>query len=239
MKKVKTICLLIAIILSALMLVGCGGNGKSPSNGVPDRTAELVILDYFDERDLRQGYYNSYSFNVIHNYDKGSNSDAAVINLKIEYNYATENTSIPVWYSYNKSSDLWTLDRKGSWSESTFSYFGDKLVGRWRINYFNDYYEIEIKSVNGNNVTLEYNISAPATVSMGLDPDRMLRLDGSGTYELNNWGGISIPFDLPEGFYCNKGGGRWGEKSTDLEIRVDPQQGCTGYINGMLSYVAP
>ena len=229
----------IALLFFALLvlLTGCG-NSQS-AKGVPDRTAELVILDYFDERGMRQGDYNSYSFNVIHNYDKSSNSDAAVINLKIEYNYAVENTYVPVWYSYNKSSELWTLDRKGNWSESAISFSGEKLIGRWRISNYDDNYEIEIKSVNGDSITLDYDIYAAATVSMGLDPDRMLSVDGSGTYSLSNWG-ITIPFDLPDGFYCNKGGGRFGEKSTDLNIRIDPQQGCnSGYIYGSLSFVQP
>lgn len=238
MGKIKRILSLAVLTLCIIQLTACGGSA-STAKGVPDRTAELVVLDYFDERGMQHGDYNSYSFNVIHNYDKSSNSDAAVINLKIEYNYASESTYVPVWYSYNKSSDLWSLDRKGNWSESVMNYSGDKLIGCWRINYYDDYYEIEIKSISGNNVSLNYSIYAAATVSMGLDPDRMLSVDGEGTFTLTNWG-VSIPFDLPEGFYCNKGGGRFGEKNTDLNILFDPQQGCnSGYINGSLSYVQP
>lgn len=237
MKKATLSLALVVSAIFTLLLSGCGSSGSSSSKGVPDRTAEMVVLDYFDERDMQQGDYNSYSFNVVHNYDAGSKSDAAVINLKIEYNYATENTYIPVWYSYDKSSELWTLDRKGNWSESAISFFGDKLVGRWRIDYFDDYYEIEIKSVDGDSVTLDYDLYAAATVSMGLDPDKILSLDGSGTYPLNN-GRITIPIELPEGFYSNKG--LVGEKNTDFYIQIDPQQGCSiGYINGLLKYTQP
>lgn len=226
----KFVCFVIVFsTLFVCVLSGCGGS--SSAKGVPDRTAELVVLDYLEEEDMESDDYDSYRFTVDHNYDKSSNTDAATINMTIEYTYATQTLSIPVWYTYNKSSDLWALQRKGSWTEGNIVYNCDMLVGRWYLDWFNDHYEINIKSADASSVTLDYSISAPATVSMGLDPDVYLNLEGRGSYE-NYGGGFTIPIDLPDGFYCNS------SRSAKLRILLSPQRGCyAGYIDGQLYYI--
>ena len=226
------------LILLAAVLLPLSGCGENAGGGVPDGTAEMVVLDYFDEFDIGSDRYDSYSFAVAHNFDKSANLDAAEISLTIEHPYARETTSIPVWYSYNKSSGQWTLSRKGSWSESAFSYYGDKLIGAWVIDYFDEQYTISVWSIGEDSATLDYSISAPATVSMGLDPDKELHIEGSGTYTLTG-SHISIPIALPDGFYCNQGGVRLAERTTTLSIRIDPQYGFKGYLSGSLSYLAP
>lgn len=235
MNRKKLSRILMVLVLILLMLSGCG---ESAGKGVPDRTAEMVVLDYFDEFDIWPDEYDSYSFTVSHNYDKSSKTDAAVIHLTLQHPYATETTYIPVWYAYNKSSDQWTLARKGEWSESAFSYYTSKLIGAWVIDNLNQEYTISVRSINGDSVTLDYSISAPATVSMGLDPDKELYLEGSGTYTLKN-SNISIPIDLPDGFLaCNSP--LIYEKNTRLSIHLSPQFGFNGgYLLGQLSYSTP
>lgn len=226
----KTVCFSLALIVFFVcVLSGCGES--SSVKGVPDRTAELVVLDYLEEEDMESDDYDSYSFTVNHNYDKSSNTDAATIHLTMEYTFATQTLSIPVWYTYNKSSDLWTLQRKGSWTEGSLVYNWDMLMGKWSLNWFNDYYEINIKSADESSVTLDYYISAPAIVSMGLDPNVYLDLDGSGSYKITG-GGFTIPIDLPDGFYCDR------SQSTKLRVVLSPQRGCSaGYIDGQLYYI--
>lgn len=226
--------LLLIVMCATLFFVGCGAN-----NGVPDQVAEYAVLDYLDGRSLGQGEYNNYSFTVTHNVDKNSNIDHAVIDLEIQYNYATEKTRATIDYFYDRGSEHWNVERAGEWSDAVFAPIPEKLPGPWRIDYFNDCYELNIDSVRDNNVTMSYRITTYATVSMGLDPDRPLQLSGNGTFSINGKS-ISIPVDLPDGFYCNKGGGRVGEKSTELVIFIEPMTGCTqGYLNGSLSYIEP
>lgn len=226
----KFVCFVIVFsTLFVCVLSGCGGS--SSAKGVPDRTAELVVLDYLEEEDMESDDYDSYRFTVDHDYDKSSNTDAATINLTIEYTYATQTLSIPMIYSYDRASDLWQCVRQGSWTENAMIYNWDQLAGRWPITWFNDTYEITIRDADDDYVTLDYSISAPATVSMGLDPNVYLNLEGSGSYK-NYGGGFTIPIDLPDGFYCNS------SRSAKLCVVLSPQRGCyAGYIDGQLYYI--
>lgn len=246
-RRSKSFLLVLVVVLS-LVLSGCG-KSSSASNGVPNRTVELVVLDYFDERELYPGDYNGYSFNVVHNYDKSSKTDAAIINLSIEYTYTSESTYIQTWYSYDKSSDLWTLIRKGEWSESSYGYPSDRLIGQWHIDdcgdYFENHYEININSISGHSVSLDYSISASA-MGAAFGPGGTLYLDGSGTYEVYpSWGfsgpelGIQVPIDLPDGFFISSLA-EGSSNSTTLCIDIDLQQGCyDGSLLGTLYYSAP
>lgn len=233
MKRKRTLPIWTVVVLLLILLSACG-TSKIAGKGVPDGIAELVILDYWDEQELQQSDYNSYSFHVIHNFDKKSNSDAAVINLQIEYNYATENLQIPVWYSYDRASDLWSLSRKGNWSDSVMNYHEDKLMGFWNIDleggtYNSDRYVIEIQSVSGNMVTLDYHIYEV----LGNGSNSILSLDGNGTFLIDEYKRMQVIFDLPDGFSNYN-----GEDTADFYVWVNPQEGCCAdyRLSNFLSY---
>lgn len=218
MCKTKIFLSMFAFILLVALMTACSFGSNEAAKGVPDRTAELVVLDYLDEQKMGQEDYNSYRFEVVHNFDKRSNSDAAVINMTIEYNYASEQRSIPVWYSYDRASDLWALNRKGDWSDPVVTYYEDKLMGRWNIDLQSksdiDAYSIEVKSVNGNSVTLDYSIHQ-------LVGDRVLSLEGNGTFLIDEYERMQVIFDLPDGF-----SGLSGEDTAFFYVWVNPQEGC-------------
>ena len=225
MQSKRTLPIFAVFTLFLILLSGCG-NSSLAEKGVPDRTAELVILDYLDEQELQQDDYNSYSFRITHNFDKKSNSDAAIIDLQIEYNYASENLQIPVWYSYDRASALWSLNRKGNWSDSVMTYHEDKMIGCWTIDFeggIYDNYTIDIQSVNGNMVTLNYHIYE----ILGNTSDSILSLDGSGTFPIVNEG-MDIVFDLPDGFYSYdySSGNKYRVNTSSFHVRVSPQEGC-------------
>ena len=220
MKRIFLVWL--AAALCAASLSACG----SPPNvsGVPDRVAELVVLDYFDEHEMEKEDYNSYSFEVTHDYDRGSNSDAAVINLRIEYNYASECMSIPVWYTYDRASGLWSLTRQGNWSEPVANYYGEMLAGIWYFSYDINYVRINIQSVEQNEAKVEYTVGAWARKNDFSSCDKAMYIEGEGTFQIEN-NILFINFDLPDGFYNSEYG--FTKSYTDtLDISVDCQLGC-------------
>lgn len=225
MKRIFLVWL--AAALCAASLSACG----SPPNvsGVPDRVAELVVLDYFDEHEMEKEDYNSYSFEVTHDYDRGSNSDAAVINLRIEYNYASEYMSIPVWYTYDRASDLWSLTRQGSWSEPAANYYGEMLTGIWYFSYDINSVRINIQSVEQNEAKVEYTVGSWARQNDFSSRDKGMHVEGEGTFQIEN-NTLLIYFDLPDGFYISEYG--FTKSYTDtLDISVDCQLGCDSIPN--------
>lgn len=223
MKRIFLVWL--AAALCAASLSACG----SPPNvsGVPDRVAELVVLDYFDEHEMEKEDYNSYSFEITHDYDRGSNSDAAVINLRIEYNYASEYMSIPVWYTYDRASGLWSLTRQGGWSEPTVDFYGDMLTGDWHFERSENEQSatIEIQSVENNAARIEYFIFAEPSTNGNHSDYMAMVVQGEGVFSIENDAYLNIEFDLPDGFYVE---GRFGKKeyTETLHVYVDYQRGC-------------
>lgn len=219
------------LFVAILTVISAFSACDASEDGVPDGTAELVVLDYLQERHLSEGDYNSYSFKVEHDYDKQSKIDKAIIELEIQYNYASEQTQISVFYSYDRASDLWSITRKGNWSSSVFELEPEKLTGSWSIDFFLDHYDIAINDVQESSVSLEYSVSCVDYNSR----EHVFYDHGSGTYEINDMR-IIIPITLHDGFVC---GDLWEEKKSTVEliITIDPQKGCYyGYTDGSVRY---
>lgn len=202
---------------------------NSSNVGVPDGIVELVVLDYLEEH----GSGDSYSFTVVHNYDKESKIDRAEIELEIEYKYALEQTKIPIAYSYDRASDLWQIERKGNWAEASFQIKCEELIGSWQIEFYGDRYEINITDAQENSVSLEYAIACVDTDTNHVFYDR-----GDGRFQIIDQC-IHIPIYMHDGFTC---GGilEHDSTSTELHIYIDPRYGCySGRLLACVYYNAP
>lgn len=96
---------------------------------------------------------------------------------------------------------------------------------------YDDWYVIDIQSVSGDMVTLDYHIHEP----LGNGSNSVFSLNGNGTFSIAANEQMKIIFDLPDGFY-----GINGTDTTNTAyffVRVDPQKGCcTDHRYGIFSH---
>ena len=222
-----TICIIVL-----LTLYGCAG----ASEGVPDQQARGMIEDWLYERGMGKKDYYTYSYTVEHNVDKKTHTDDAVIHLRVEYIYVYEETSLPVRYTYDRTSDLWSVARRGSWSDSVYQYKERELKGDWHIEEFGHIFDIGVKSINGDSADMEYSVSLKA--SAGLSGDVYCDMSGREKLKLKGLS-ITIPIKLPENFFCNHGGFDFTE-NTNISIIIDPMKGLQyALVDGQITYSSP
>jgi len=226
-KDTYYLLMLLSFGILLLLLAGC----SSSSGSVPDQQAQILVQDYLDECGFS---YNDFSFRVDHQVDKQTHTDSVVIGLTIEYNYATENTYLPVTFTYDKSADLWSVSRKGTWAEPSYALRESALAGNWKIQSYNNTYNIMIKGVSGNKVNVDYTASLSASAGFGTSVYCDLR--GQETCAIQGLG-VHIPITLPNSFYCDKGGGNVGNESTEIIVTINPQDGITNAsVYGTITY---
>lgn len=241
MKNMKLICkttLILAFIIIMISLAGCSNN--TSSFGVPDSVVQDFIeqcaWNYFPEE------YNNYTLEVFHNYNKETCVDAAIVNVEIHMNYGDETMYLPVWFTYNKAANIWTLTNAGSWSDPEYDINAQKLIGKWELGEkwdtlseekADDRYIIQIKSIDHDKVNLEYTLYTkacyfPDDLLWGEKTYENVTIKGSGTYEFTSWG-IEIPITIPNG-YDFQGSFKYEfeGRNTKMIINFDLQNGFNG-----------
>lgn len=225
-KRFSGVAVLCGILL--LLLCGCGSSSK----GVPEQQAQLLVEELFQERGMQSGSYNSCSINVDHHVNKETHTDDVTIRLTVDYNYATEKTSLPARYTYNKASDLWSVSSKGEWSDSTYTFKENELKGNWHIVQYDDTYDLNIKSISGDAIEVEYSVLLYAARGL-LDSYIELNMEGKASCPLNGCF-FRIPIELPEGFFMTQG---FEKIEPEILVQIDPQLGCNyAHVNGGLHY---
>lgn len=220
MRKVIAIVLLIGLLL--LAFTGCGASSQ-----VPDSTIyrDVECCEYYD-------FTGMSSWDAVHHVDRESHYDDVDITITTKYPYATLTTTNRITYRYDRSSDLWRVEGQSGWSDPVCQY-NDNLEQEWNMSWFDNNYIINIRSVDGNRISLEYEIAE--RVYGGIFEDYvMCYASGSGTYEIDG-DHLKIPVELPDGFYAAKRSGYSYQIGyiSDLFIQFSPTEGIE------LAYMTP
>lgn len=219
MKKIIAIVLLIGLLLA---FTGCGASSK-----VPDSTIyrDVECCEYYD-------FTGMSSWSAVHHVDRESHYDDVDITITTKYPYATLTTTNRITYRYDRSSDLWRVERQSGWSDPVCQY-NDKLEQEWNMSWFDNNYIINIRSVDGNRISLEYEIAEHADQGLGWD-DVMFYESGNGTYEING-DYLNVPIELTDGYYTTTRSGYSFQigYTSDLFIQFSPTEGVE------LAYMTP
>ena len=205
------------IVIVLLLFFSCGASGKVPNGTIEN----IVRMSSYYEADL------ACSWDASHSVDRESHTDSVDIVLSVPYKYGTEEYSCTALFVYDRSADLWTLSNDPDWDFLRYK-FNSKIKTKLEFDDFSDQYcLIDIKKITDDSITLDYVYWEDVfTPYIGT---RRCTVEGSGTFELDEIGGIDIPITLPGNFYIPL-----GSKNTTLHISLNVQKGiwiCSVYGN--------
>lgn len=214
MKKRLISCMLLVLLLSSLLLTGCGSSSKE----VPDALLEFELYDCEYYENGRPGF----TWTSSHDYDSSAHIDTVAIQARIDSEYGFLTTYRIVKYQYDRASDNWSVLSRADWSEPYVSY-NDNLIGDWEgTSQIGDgLYNITIEEVDGDNIRLRYYIEDTADGGL-LGTDLDFELSGSGTFTVSGTDSLSVTLELPDNM---KEAGIWGDKTASLYIPLSIDYG--------------
>lgn len=190
MKRIACMVLLISV---CFLLCACGTDTEAPDSIIRESVSDQIRAEGLIEGNVK--------FTATHSPDSSNHTDTVKIKADVEGNYGTYTLSGTQTYQYSQSNDTWSVYRRGEWTEPAFT-FNKKLVDSWKIKDGNDQYDIKIKSINGNNISME----CTAEVECLLGDGKTCTLKASGTYPIsgnykNTEMKLVVEMDVPDGFY--------------------------------------
>ena len=178
MRRNLSFILLIVMLLSAVLLSGCGNKSE-----VPDGVIELAVQDeldwaassYFSSIDP---HYDRYKYVVDHKPNKDAHTDAVTVTLQLFYTYGDRIRIGKQTYQYSRSDDLWSeINWFWEWDDLSSNVDPDSITRTWEGKYSGDNYSVTIDSIDfkSGTVTCSYSFSY-----------RDKNYTGSGTYNFGS-----------------------------------------------------
>lgn len=170
MRRNLSVLLLIFMLLSSVLLSGCGSKSE-----VPDAVIELAIKEELDWATMPPYYsidphYDSYKYLVDHKPSKDAHTDTVTVTLQLFYPYGDRIRIGKQTYQYSRSDDLWSaMNWIWDWDELSSTIDPDSIARTWEGNN----YTVTIDSIDfdSSTVTCSYSFSY-----------RDQNYTGSGTY---------------------------------------------------------
>ena len=202
MKKMRRIA--IVFMLVAVLLSGCVK--LETTRTVPEKMLEWAIEDYFKAHLEQDGDTPTYEYEIQHDPDKETKTDAVSIKLTVTYatSFISSYTSVTNYnavYHYDQQADDWSLIRGGQWSrEEVKSYSLPQSAAMW-VSLISDLVSFEDCDIN--NSTDFYSLYPDPTDNLGIDWDLFQRnfVQGFQIYFGDN-SGILIGFELSDSEYA-------------------------------------
>lgn len=162
MRRNLSFILLIVMLLSSVLLSGCGSKTE-----VPDGVIELAVQDELDwATSLQSSFpsyvdpdYDRYKYVVDHEPNKDAHTDAVTVTLQLSYPYGDRILIGKQTYQYSRSDDLWSeMNWFWEWDELSSTIDSDSITRTWERD-FPINYTIIIDSIDfeSGTVTCSYD----------------------------------------------------------------------------------